>query len=77
MLDAFIIEEIRRRERAREERDRPRVEMPVPTPDDSRKRKTDNDGEQRPNRQVVIIDLARVAGSPTEVSPKEPWRPRR
>jgi hypothetical protein len=74
MLDAFIIEEIRRRERAKEERDRPRVEVPVPTPDDSRKRKSDNDGEQRPTRQVVIIDLARGAGSPIEVPAKEPGR---
>ena len=77
MLDAFIIEEIRRRERAREERDRPRVETPISTPDDSRKRKTGNDGEQRPTRQVVIIDMACAADSPIQAIGGEARRQRR
>lgn len=57
MLDAFIIEEIQRRERHREERDRPVVELPLPTPDDAPRRRTDEEDE-KPPRGVVIIDLA-------------------
>lgn len=30
MLDAWIIEEIRRKEREQEERDRPRLQLPIP-----------------------------------------------
>jgi hypothetical protein len=67
MLDAFIIEEIKRRERLRrEELDRPVVELPVPAPEDdptredrrapSRRGNTDA-GEDRPSRGVVVIDL--------------------
>ena len=57
MLDAFIIEEIKRRERARQEDRRPQIEVPVPAPDERPPRKTDNEGEDQPQRDVVIIDV--------------------
>jgi hypothetical protein len=59
MLDAFIIEEIKRRERLRkEEHDRPVVELPLPA-EDRPKRKTEReDDEDRPSRGVVVIDLS-------------------
>jgi hypothetical protein len=58
MLDAFIIEEIKRRERLRQERERPHVEIPVPQ-DDRPQRRSDTEGqdEERPQRGVVVIDL--------------------
>ena len=63
MLDAYIIEEIRRRERerTREERERPFVELPLPSPDQRPPRKgdkPDEDADERPKRGVVVIDLA-------------------
>jgi hypothetical protein len=60
MLDAFIIEEIKRREREklRQERERPFVELPLPnSPDERPPRRSDTDEEKRPSR-VVVIDLA-------------------
>jgi len=67
MLDAFIIEEIKRRERVRrEELDRPVVELPLPAPDDGpvredrrppSRRGNRNEGEDKPSRGVVVIDL--------------------
>ena len=57
MLDAFIIEEIKRRERVREERERPVAELPLPHPDERRRRHTDTEDEEKPPRGVVIIDL--------------------
>ena len=60
MLDAFIIEEIKRRERLRKERERPAVELPLPapSPDEQERppRKSDH-GDDKPGRGVVIIDL--------------------
>lgn len=57
MLDAFIIEEIRRREREDERRrddERPRIEIPVaPSPEPVQPR-----GEDKPERGVVIIDYS-------------------
>lgn len=55
MLDAFIIDEIRRRERVREER--PVLELPLPTIPPARS----DDGDERPEQPgtpgtVVIID---------------------
>ncbi len=58
MLDAFIIEEIKRRERVREERERPMVELPLPSPDERPKRRSETDLEDPPQRGVVVIDLA-------------------
>jgi hypothetical protein len=61
MLDAFIIEEIRRRERERirQEQERPFVELPVPSRDERPPRRSDKEeGDERPHRGVVVIDLA-------------------
>ena len=57
MLDAFIIEEIKRRERSREDRERPAVELPLPAPPDRPHRRTETDDEEKPQRGVVVIDL--------------------
>lgn len=58
MLDSFIIEEIKRRERLRRERhERPAIELPLPLPDDPPNRR-DGQDEDKPQRGVVIIDLA-------------------
>lgn len=57
MLDAFIIEEIKRRERLRrEEHERPVAELPLPMPEDRPHRRTDTEDE-KPSRGVVVIDL--------------------
>jgi len=58
MLDAYVIEEIKRREQHRERDDRPVVQVPVPPPPpdrpaDRRPGERDDDG---PDRGVVIID---------------------
>jgi hypothetical protein len=58
MLDAFIIEEIKRRERVREEHERPLAELPLPEPEDRPKRRSDPRNEEPPQRGVVVIDLA-------------------
>ena len=57
MLDAYVIEEIRRRERERSREDRPSIELPVPTgpgprPDDAPPKERDDEGG------VVIIDYS-------------------
>jgi hypothetical protein len=57
MLDAFIIEEIKRRERIRQDQERPAIELPLPSPDDRPKRRTDTQDDERPQRGVVVIDL--------------------
>jgi hypothetical protein len=59
MLDAFIIEEIKRRERARQERDRdrPAIELPLPPAEEPPRRRSDEE-EEKPPRGVVIIDLS-------------------
>ena len=57
MLDAFIIEEIKRRERVREDHQRPVAELPLPAPDDRPHRRTDTEDDERPQRGVVVIDL--------------------
>ena len=54
MLDAYVIEEIKRRERQRDRGDRPVVQIPVPPPPDHRPdERVDDTGD----RGVVIIDL--------------------
>jgi len=53
MLDAFIIEEIKRRERERTADDRPAVELPVPPPPEPAR---DRDDDRPGDRGVVIID---------------------
>jgi hypothetical protein len=57
MLDAFIIEEIKRREQERERRqesERPSIHIPMPVPD----RAPQQSEEEKPQRGVVIIDLS-------------------
>lgn len=54
MLDAFIIEEIKRREREHGREDRPVVELPLPSPPPSRS--GDDAPPEQPDRGVVIID---------------------
>jgi hypothetical protein len=57
MLDAFIIEEIKRRERERSTDDRPVVELPLPQPPDPAHH--DDEGRRDDDRDrggVVIID---------------------
>ena len=58
MLDSFIIEEIRRRERVREERQRPVLELPLPSPEDYPPRRSNTESEDKPQRGVVVIELA-------------------
>ena len=55
MLDAFIIEEIKRREEERQDR-RPRLELPIPEP--TPHRQNDRREEEDPQRGVVIIDYS-------------------
>jgi hypothetical protein len=55
MLDAFIIEEIKRREKAREERSRPQPQLPVPYEEDERPRRRSED--ESPTRPVIVVDL--------------------
>jgi hypothetical protein len=54
MLDAYIIEEIKRRDRGQATDDRPVVELPIPQPSEP----AHHDDEPRPDRDrgVVIID---------------------
>ena len=59
MLDAFIIDEIRRREEQREDR-RPRLELPLPEPHRQNDRRERED--ERPQRGVLIIDYSDTAG---------------
>jgi len=54
MLDAFIIEEIKRREREHGREDRPVAELPLPPPVPSRS--GDHTPPEPPDRGVVIID---------------------
>lgn len=58
MLDAFIIEEIKRREAEREqkERQRPKLEIPRRDHDDDADVERD-DAAEKPQRGVVVIDL--------------------
>jgi hypothetical protein len=57
MLDAYVIEEIKRREREKGRDDRPVVELPVPPPSPARPpdREDRDDGG---DRGVVIIDYS-------------------
>ena len=55
MLDAFIIEEIRRREQEQENQ-RPRLDIPLPEP--RPQRQNDRADEEEPPRGVIIIDYS-------------------
>ena len=56
MLDAFIIEEIKRRERERDQREgeRPSIQIPLPIPDHTPQQSE----EDKPQRGVIIIDYS-------------------
>jgi hypothetical protein len=56
MLDAFIIEEIKKREREQDGQ-RPRIELPLPEPRPQRQNEGREDDEQ-PERGVIIIDYS-------------------
>ncbi len=56
MLDAYVIEEITRRERQRERDDRPALDLPLPPPSDPAR--DDRDGDRKDDRGVVIIDYS-------------------
>ena len=56
MLDAYVIEEIKRREREKGRDERPAVELPVPPPAPGRSPDRE-DGDDR-DRGVVIIDYS-------------------
>jgi hypothetical protein len=59
MLDAFVIEEIKRRERESGREDRPAAEVPLPPPPPASSDQGTGDGERPdPNRGVVIIDYS-------------------
>jgi len=51
MLDAFIIEQIRRREEESRRDNRPFLELPLPTPEHSKPQK-----EETEAKRVIIID---------------------
>jgi len=55
MLDAFIIEELKRRERRKQEQERPQVELPLPEPRNAPRR----EGDKKPSgpARVVVLDL--------------------
>ena len=57
MLDAYVIEEIKRRERERSQDDRPAVELPLPAPPPPGE-PSGRDGDDRHDRGVVIIDYS-------------------
>ncbi len=57
MLDAFIIEEIKRRERLRQDRDRPVAELPLPATNEGPDRRSETENDP-PQRNVIVIDLS-------------------
>ncbi len=58
MLDAYVIEEIKRRERQNERDDRPAVELPVPPAPGAPRDRRDEDRDEDRDRGVVIIDYS-------------------
>ena len=52
MLDAYIIEELRKREEARRQQERPSLELPLPEPRPTEARRE----IPREPRRVIIID---------------------
>lgn len=59
MLDAFIIEEIKRREHHRDVDDRPGAELPLPVPPDPAHHDDRPDDQERDRPGVVIIDYSK------------------
>ena len=62
MLDAFIIEEIRRREQERDSH-RPRLDLPLPEPSRPNRQRDLGEEDEAPQRGVVIIDYS-IPASP-------------
>ena len=62
MLDAFIIEEIRRREQERDS-SRPRPQLPIPEPTRPAQQNEHSEEDDAPQRGVVIIDYT-IPASP-------------
>ena len=58
MLDAYVIEEIKRREHERSRDDRPAVELPLPPPAPPTRDRDDDRGDRKDDRGVVIIDYS-------------------
>ena len=59
MLDAFIIEEIKRRDRERSAEDRPVIELPIPQPSEPAHHEDENPSEPGRDRGGgVIIDYS-------------------
>jgi hypothetical protein len=59
MLDAFIIEEIKRREEQREDRSRSQPHLPSSTDErDDRPGRRSETEDEGPQRGVIVIDLA-------------------
>ena len=56
MLDAYVIEEIKRRERERGKDERPAIELPVPPPPPPDGPRDPGQKDDRGDRGVVIID---------------------
>ena len=61
MLDAFIIEEIKKREREHDNQ-RPRIDVPLPEPSPQRQNER-REEDDTPQRGVVIIDYSVPADS--------------
>ncbi len=57
MLDAYVIEEIKRREREKQRDDRPVIELPLPPAVPERAPERDGEDGER-DRGVVIIDYS-------------------
>lgn len=58
MLDAYVIEEIKRREREHGRDERPAVELPLPPPGPGPAPERDRDDRDGDERGVVIIDYS-------------------
>jgi len=58
MLDAYVIEEIKRRERERPIDDRPVIELPLPSPAPSRTPERHDGDQGGGDHGVVIIDYS-------------------
>jgi hypothetical protein len=58
MLDAYVIEEIKRRERDKGADDRPVIELPLPPPAPARPPPSNDDERDDRDRGVVIIDYS-------------------
>ena len=59
MLDAFIIEEIKRKRREERERaERPSIQLPLPVYPENEEENRPGREPEKPSRGVIIIDLS-------------------